>query len=276
PRLPWPARDSHPARQRDDRDKTAGRPPVSRGHDDDDEKTRFFAAPRAADTAAAGAEEDASGGDDPVVGWLVIVEGPGRGRSCELGAGANSIGRDASQKICLDFGDQEIHREKHTVIVYDPRSRRFFLQPGEARNLTYLGDDVVLAPTPLKGGEIISIGRTQLRCVPRCGEDFSRGQQRRSRALLPGAGLCSARPSRAGAPISRIPFGSAGSTEKAVGCCCSRMAWAGTPPARSPARSLPTRLSPRSARCVPRARASPTHSAARSPAPMRRSRRRSA
>ncbi|HZP75593.1 MAG TPA: FHA domain-containing protein [Pseudolabrys sp.] len=173
PRLPWPARDSHPARQRDDRDKTAGRPPVSRGHDDDDEKTRFFAAPRAADTAAAGAEEDASGGDDPVVGWLVIVEGPGRGRSCELGAGANSIGRDASQKICLDFGDQEIHREKHTVIVYDPRSRRFFLQPGEARNLTYLGDDVVLAPTPLKGGEIISIGRTQLRFVPLCGEDFS-------------------------------------------------------------------------------------------------------
>ena len=43
--------------------------------------------------------------NDPVVGWLVVVQGPGRGRSLEIGAGANPIGRAQHQKICLDFGD---------------------------------------------------------------------------------------------------------------------------------------------------------------------------
>src|SRR4051812_44367437 len=38
---------------------------------------------------------------DPVVGWLVVVEGPGKGRSFEVGKGANPIGRDAKQKIAL-------------------------------------------------------------------------------------------------------------------------------------------------------------------------------
>ena len=31
--------------------------------------------------------------DDPVVGWVVIIEGPGKGRSLELGMGANHVGR---------------------------------------------------------------------------------------------------------------------------------------------------------------------------------------
>ena len=38
------------------------------------------------------AEED-RGMDDPVVGWLVVVEGPGKGRAVQLGYGSNSLGR---------------------------------------------------------------------------------------------------------------------------------------------------------------------------------------
>lgn len=114
--------------------------------------------------------------DDPVVGWLVIIEGPGKGRSLELGTGANTVGRNATQKIALDFGDHEIHREKHAIVVFDPRSKRFFLQGSpDARNLTYLGDDLVLVPTELKGGETIIVGRTQLRFVPFCGPHFGWG-----------------------------------------------------------------------------------------------------
>lgn len=112
--------------------------------------------------------------DDPVVGWLVVVEGPGKGRSLELETGANSIGRNSTQKIALDFGDAEIHRERHAQLVFDPRSNRFFLQGSpDARNLTYLGNDLVLMPVELKGGETIIVGRTHLRFIPLCGPSFS-------------------------------------------------------------------------------------------------------
>ncbi len=110
---------------------------------------------------------------DPVVGWLVVIAGPGRGRSVEIGAGANSIGRAPGQKLCLDFGDPQISRERHAVVIYDPRSQRFFLNNGEVRNLTYVDNEVVLAPVELGGGETIMVGNTQLRFVRFCDDNFS-------------------------------------------------------------------------------------------------------
>lgn len=91
--------------------------------------------------------------NDPVVGWLVVVKGPGLRRSLEVGTGANSIGRAGNQKVRLDFGDTHISRERHAVLVYEPRKRCFFLQNGEVRNLTYINDKFVLAALPLAGGD---------------------------------------------------------------------------------------------------------------------------
>jgi len=180
-RLPWPARD----KKESGPPPAAAKPQVERKAptpnewvaDSEDPKTRLFGSHQ----QRAGHSEGEAGdiapqrgpSSDPVVGWVVIVDGPGKGVSLELGAGSNSIGRDANQKICIDFGDQEIHREKHAAIIYDPRSRRFFLQSGDTRNLTYLGDSVVLSSTELAGGEIIALGQTQLKFVPFCGKDFS-------------------------------------------------------------------------------------------------------
>jgi FHA domain-containing protein len=110
--------------------------------------------------------------DDPVVGWLVVIKGPGRGRSMEIGSGANPIGRAPGQKLCLNFGDPRISRERHAVIVYDPVSRRFFLQAGAGRNLTYLGDQVVLEPKEMKPGDTLTVGDTVLHFIPYCGADF--------------------------------------------------------------------------------------------------------
>lgn len=110
---------------------------------------------------------------DPVVGWLVVIDGPGRGRSLEIGAGTNSIGRAAGQKLCLNFGDMQVSREKHALLTYDPRSQRFFLNNGEVRNLTYVENEVVLAPVELNGGETITVGDTQLRFVRFCDSAFS-------------------------------------------------------------------------------------------------------
>jgi hypothetical protein len=124
------------------------------------------------DTTRLVASSDAGQHDDPVVGWLVVIDGPGRGRSMEIGSGANPIGRAPGQKLCLNFGDTRISRERHAVIVYDPLSRRFFLQSGPGRNLTYLGSDVVLEPKEMKPGDTITVGDTVLHFVPYCGADF--------------------------------------------------------------------------------------------------------
>ncbi len=111
---------------------------------------------------------------DPIVGWLVIVEGPGQGVALKLGYGNNSIGRSSTQRVQLNFGDDEISRAEHAVITYDPRGRKYYIQGGGGANLVYLGeqDEVVLAPTELSANTSILLGHTRLRFVPFCGSDF--------------------------------------------------------------------------------------------------------
>jgi len=111
--------------------------------------------------------------DGPVVGWVVVVEGPGRGKSVPLGYGMNTIGRDPGNRVALPFGDSRISRLKHAVLAYDPRGRKFFIQHGESTNLTYVGDAPVLSPVELKHGELIRLGAsTVLKFIPLCGDDF--------------------------------------------------------------------------------------------------------
>jgi hypothetical protein len=110
--------------------------------------------------------------EDPVVGWLVIVNGKGKTKVLTLGYGMNSIGRNPDERISINFGDEEISRSQHAIITYDPRGRKFYVQHGGGKNLTYLADQPLLVPMELKGGEEILIGQTTLRFVPLCGEDF--------------------------------------------------------------------------------------------------------
>ncbi len=43
---------------------------------------------------------------DPVAGWVVVVEGLGRGGFRPIFVGMNSVGRDPSQRVSLSFGDE--------------------------------------------------------------------------------------------------------------------------------------------------------------------------
>ena len=126
----------------------------------------------AAPPAGPGEPEAADPMADPVTGWLVVIAGPGKGRVCRLGNGVNSLGRGEGARVRIDFGDDGISREGHAVLTYDPRGRKYYLQHGGGVNLTYLGDEPVLAPTPLTPMQDISIGATTLRFVPLCGPDF--------------------------------------------------------------------------------------------------------
>ena len=141
-------------------------PPAPQGGEE--EKTRLVGG-RRTDEEHAAADRSM---DDPVVGWLVVVEGPGKGQVMPLGYGANPLGRGATDRVKLDFGDDQISRNGHAVVTYDPRGRQFYVQHGGGTNLTYLGDQPVLAPVELPALSHIGIGNTILRFVPLCGAEF--------------------------------------------------------------------------------------------------------
>lgn len=133
-------------------------------------RTRLFGVPDGFSAQLDSQEDGCS--KDPVVGWLVVIAGPGRGNTLTLGYGLNGIGRGPRARVQVDFGDLEISRDQHAVITYDPKGRRFYLQHGGGTNLTYLKQQPVLMPTELKGDEVIVIGQTRLRFVPLCGAAF--------------------------------------------------------------------------------------------------------
>jgi len=136
---------------------------------------------RAAGTPPAGLGRDAGetrhiwakrlGGIDPVVGWLVCVEGPDRGRDYRIHSERNYIGRAPTMDIAVT-GDAAVSRDNHAVLSYDPRRRNFRLAPGESRGIVYLNDEEVVAATELKPYDRIELGETKLLFVPFCGEQF--------------------------------------------------------------------------------------------------------
>lgn len=117
-----------------------------------------------------GSMEDAM--NDPVAGWVVVIEGPGKGNVLTIGYGQNSIGKEEGQRIRLGFGDNQISRQNHATITYDPRGKQFYLQQGTGTNLAYINNAPVLAPTLLEPNSHISLGETTLRFVPLCSEEF--------------------------------------------------------------------------------------------------------
>ena len=141
----------------------------------EDSHTRIFRPKATVVTTQSGVDSAAPLTDfstEPVVGWLVVVEGPGRGQFVRLGYGMNSIGRVPDERVSLNFGDEEISRQGHAMLTYDAKGRKFYIQHGGGTNLTYLGDLPVLQPHEIKGREIIGIGNTRLCFVPFCGPHF--------------------------------------------------------------------------------------------------------
>ena len=107
------------------------------------------------------------------VGWLVIVDGPGRGNSFMLGPGVAQIGRDEDQAVQLDFGDETISRSNHASVAFDDESREFFIGHSGKSNIVRLNDKPVLSTEAFKNGDLIRIGETTMRLVSLCDSGFS-------------------------------------------------------------------------------------------------------
>ena len=105
---------------------------------------------------------------DPVVGWLVCVQGPERGRDYRLHAGQNFLGRSLSMSVAIKE-DKLISRDRHCSIIFDPKSCKFYLMP-EAGNAVMKNDVPVIAVDPLEQGDRIEIGESILVFIPFCSE----------------------------------------------------------------------------------------------------------
>ena len=110
-------------------------------------------------------------GIEPVVGWLVGLNGSAYGQSFLLKQGRNFIGRGSDMDVSLS-GDNSVSRNKHAIVVYEPKSKMFIAQPGESRELFYINEEVVLNNYQLKKNDVLLIGETRLMFIPCCDEQF--------------------------------------------------------------------------------------------------------
>ena len=111
-------------------------------------------------------------GFDPIVGWLVCVKGPNRGRDYRLHSGTNYIGSSKEMDVCIE-NDATISRRRAASISYDDMGKVFFIQKGEGRNLIYLNGSAVRSDADLAIYDHIVIGSTELVFVPLCCDQFT-------------------------------------------------------------------------------------------------------
>lgn len=113
---------------------------------------------------------------DPVVGWMVCVDGPSRGKDYRIKGGKNNIGRLAKNRIQIT-GDDTISRENQAFIQYDHKTNQFWMRDGDGSNNNYVNDELLMQPVELKAGNRVLIGETNLIFVPFCGENFKWGEE---------------------------------------------------------------------------------------------------
>ena len=145
--------------------------------DNDGKTVGFFSSGRAASSESEDSDDKAPApanvpSEEPVVGWLICIKGPNLGQCFNIYAGKNSLGRSNTNKIIVNK-DKSISRDKHSWIIYEPKNRDFFAQPGDSSGLTYVNDEVIMQATKLEKKSIIEVGNTRLMLIPLCGDEFS-------------------------------------------------------------------------------------------------------
>ena len=111
-------------------------------------------------------------GFDPIVGWLVCVSGPNKGKDYRLHSGKNFIGSSKENDVCIE-NDKTISHFKAASVSYDALNKVFYIQSGDGRNLTYLNNEPVLSFAKLAIYDCITVGSTDLLFVPLCCDKFT-------------------------------------------------------------------------------------------------------
>lgn len=157
-------------------------PAVDEAADDDDDHTigffddSFFATgaasvpPTAVNSAPA--PQKVNKVSTPCVGWLIALGGAHIGTDFRLKTGKNFIGRSTNMDVALT-DDKSVSRERHAVVVYEPKTHMYFVQPGDSSSLVYHNNEVVLSPVKLQAYDMVTVGDVNLLFVPLCGERFN-------------------------------------------------------------------------------------------------------
>jgi hypothetical protein len=106
---------------------------------------------------------------DPVVGWLVCIGGPDKGRDWRLTVGRNVIGR-GDMAVNIDL-DNEVSRSGNAILVFEPRKQSFTLLCGDG-GLCYVNGDPLHVPTALHAYDKIEVGKSTLMFIPFSGPKF--------------------------------------------------------------------------------------------------------
>ncbi len=127
---------------------------------------------------AAGQQEEktvglyrAAMGIEPVVGWLVCTEGREKGRSYPLHVGRNFVGRSIRSDVAIP-DDEQISREDHCSVVFEPKSCQFLLARGLGEVLLLEGK-ALESSARLRDGDCIDMGSCRFVFIPFCKEGRS-------------------------------------------------------------------------------------------------------
>lgn len=115
---------------------------------------------------------DLSDDVNAVAGWLVCIKGAYKGESFTVRTGRNNIGRALTNDIAL-AQEMSVSRERHAAITFDPVSKKYFVQAGESRGLTYLNGELLMEHKEIVSHDKISFGTSEFVFIPLCSDKFS-------------------------------------------------------------------------------------------------------
>lgn len=104
-----------------------------------------------------------------VVGWLIGLNGSGRGESYAVRMGRNVIGRDRRSDIVVNDDQASSH---HADLVFRPEERRFILMDHNSTNGTYVNESEIEPRRDLSGKDIVRIGSHRFLFMPLCHDGF--------------------------------------------------------------------------------------------------------
>lgn len=111
------------------------------------------------------------GKSEPPVGYLICIAGEDFGCGFSLKSGNNAIGRGQAMDVVIR--DPKVSREKQAFVMYEPKSRKFFVRPGEGSGLCYLNGELVMSAVEIHQFDKLGLGDTELMLIVVCCEQFS-------------------------------------------------------------------------------------------------------
>lgn len=113
----------------------------------------------------------------PVVGWLVCIDGPAKGRDYRIHGQYNYIGRGHHMDICIS-GDDCISADRAAVIAYDAVEKFFSFGPSMGHNVVRVNGKMLMNAVVLNAYDELTIGKTKLLFIPLCGERFDWNEEK--------------------------------------------------------------------------------------------------